>query len=332
MVTHLDIWSDVSIETVLQIYQDMVRIRAVEEEIAARYAEQKMRCPVHLSTGQEAVPAAMASILNDSDYAISTHRGHAHYLGKGGSLERMLAEIYGKASGCSKGRGGSMHLIDLDVNFMGTSAIVGNSIPIGVGFGLTIDRQKRDEVSCIFLGEGATEQGVFYESLNFAATQNLPIIFVVENNLYSVYSPLEVRRHADFSLCDLTNSVGISASRHDGNDAIGTFKALRSAVSHVRRGKGPYLIEFSVYRWREHCGPNFDNDLGYRSIEEFESWKSIEPVQSLRRTLIENLPNLEKIETEFSLAIHEEIREAFDFAEKSDFPNIEDAFAGEFRV
>ena len=177
-----------------RLYIEMYRIRAVEEMIAFKYPEGKMRCPTHLSIGQEAVPAAYSLLINNSDFAVSTHRGHAHYLGKGGDLKSMIAEIYGKKTGCSKGKGGSMHLIDLNVNFMGTSAIVGNSIPVGVGLGLSIELNKTDQISCIFLGDGAIEEGVFYESLNFAAVRNLPILFICENNLYSVYSPLSVRQ------------------------------------------------------------------------------------------------------------------------------------------
>ena len=184
-------------DNALKLFREMLCIRAVEEEIAAKYSEQKMRCPTHLSIGQEAVPAAVSQVLRCSDYAISTHRGHAHYLGKGGCLNRMIAEIYGKETGCSKGRGGSMHLIDLNVNFMGTSAIVGNSIPIGVGFALTIDRQNRDDISCVFLGD-ATEEGALARLLTLQLC-NLPVLFIVENNRYSVYSPPEVRRHPKFS-------------------------------------------------------------------------------------------------------------------------------------
>ena len=171
----------------LSFYKTMYRIRSVEEEISKRYSEGKMRCPTHLSIGQEAVPAAFSQIVSKKDYTVSSHRGHAHYLAKGGNLNSMIAEIYGKRSGCSNGKGGSMHLMDLSVNFMGTTAIVGNSIPIGVGLGLSAKTKKTKQISFIFFGDGAVEEGVFYESINFAATKKLPTIFVCENNLYSVY-------------------------------------------------------------------------------------------------------------------------------------------------
>ena len=153
-----------------------------------------MRCPTHLSVGQELVSAVFSLIAKKKDYAVSTHRGHAHYLAKGGSLKKMIAEIYGKETGTSRGKGGSMHLIDLNVNFMGTSAIVGNSIPVGVGLGLAIKLKNEKKISFVFLGDGAIEEGVFYESLNFAIVKQIPVIFICENNLYSVYSSLKVRQ------------------------------------------------------------------------------------------------------------------------------------------
>src|SRR3990172_8211928 len=153
----------------------MKRIRRVEEEIAARYAEWKMRCPTHLSIGQEAVAAAVGSVLQRDDFAVSGHRAHAHYLGKGGNLRAMIAELYGKATGCSRGRGGSMHLIDLAVGFEGSTAIVSNSIPVGVGLALAAKLKETGQISCVFFGDGAVEEGVFYESVNFAAVKKLPV-------------------------------------------------------------------------------------------------------------------------------------------------------------
>lgn len=155
----------------------MYRTRSIEEEIAKRYHEGRMRCPTHLSVGQEAVPAAFSQLVQKKDFAVSSHRGHAHYLAKGGNLKSMIAEIYGKKTGCSKGKGGSMHLIDLSVNFMGTSAIVGNSIPIGVGLGLSAKIKKTKQISFIFFGDGAIEEGVFYESINFATVKKTSCYF-----------------------------------------------------------------------------------------------------------------------------------------------------------
>ena len=176
------------------IYALMKKIRMTEERIAEEYPKGEIRCPTHLSIGQEA-PAAMVSLATrKSDFAVSTHRSHAHYIGKGGNLERMICELYGKENGCSKGKGGSMHLIDTEVGFMGSSAIVGNSIPIGTGISLSLKLNGSNAITIVYLGEAATEEGVFYESINFAALEKLKVLFVCENNKYSVYSPLSVRQ------------------------------------------------------------------------------------------------------------------------------------------
>lgn len=201
-----------------KLYYHILRIRLVEEKIAALYPEQEMRCPVHLSIGQEAVAVGACAALAKEDYALSGHRSHAHYLAKGGNLNAMLAEIYGKQTGCCHGKGGSMHLIDLSAGFLGAVPIVGSTIPIAVGtaFGSFLREEMR--VTLAFLGEGATEEGVFHESINFAMLKKLPIVFVCENNLYSVYSPLVVRQPADRSVVQLAQGHGIEGYQADGND------------------------------------------------------------------------------------------------------------------
>lgn len=308
----------------LKLYRHMQRIRRVEEEIATRYPEGKMRCPTHLSIGQEAVPAALAECLKPTDYAVSTHRGHAHYLAKGGDLKAMLAEIYGKAAGCAKGKGGSMHLIDLAVGFMGTSPIVGNSIPIGVGLALSAQIKKTNQVSCVFLGDGATEEGVFYESVNFAVLRKLPVIFICENNLYSVYSPLSVRQPQGRKIADMVAGLGIKSASGDGNDVLACHAMVSEAIAAIRTGGGPQFLEFSTYRWREHCGPYFDNDIGYRSVEEFEEWQRMDPLLTLRESL--DAQKRQPIDA----AIEAEVKAAFDFAETAPFPDAKEAYVGEY--
>lgn len=307
------------------LYQ-MMRIRLIEEAIADRYSEGKMRCPTHLSIGQEAVAAAVGQALRKDDFAVSTHRAHAHYLGKGASLNAMIAEIYGKATGCSKGRGGSMHLIDLSVGFQGSTAIVGNSIPIGVGLGLSIQLQNTDQVSCIFLGDGSIEQGVFYESANFSAVKKLPVIFICENNLYSVYSPLSVRQPEGRRIHEMVEGIGLTVHHGDGNDVEYVYTSVAQAIRDARRGGGPQFLEFYTYRWREHCGPNYDNDIGYRSESEFEDWKLKDPITAYQNWLLQQ----NRLATDELLAIEQkingEISIAFDFAERSPFPSPQDAF------
>ena len=314
----------------LRLLRYMHRIRMVEEEIAARYAEGKMRCPTHLSTGQEGVPAALAECLLPTDFAVSTHRGHAHYLAKGGNLKAMIAEIYGKVTGCSRGKGGSMHLIDVDAGFMGTSAIVGNSIPIGVGLALSAQHRETDQVSCVYFGDGATEEGVYYESLNFAAVRKLPVLFVCENNLYSVYSPLAVRQPPGRCIATVASSMGLKTIKGDGNDVLAVHDDCSRAIADIRTGGGPWLVEYSVYRWREHCGPNFDNDIGYRSVEEYEDWRRREPIGLLRAKLSSVVAELAELERQMVSELRREIDEAFQFAEASPFPASEEAFLGEY--
>ena len=300
-----------------KLLADMIRIRTLEEGIVARYGEQEMRCPVHLSIGQEASAVGICSALKTSDWAFSGHRNHAHYIAKGGSIQRMLAEIYGKATGCCGGKGGSMHLTDLDAGFIGATPIVGSTVPIAVGAALTAQYQHPGKVVVIFLGDGAMEAGVVSESINFAVLKNLPILFVCENNLYSVYSPMSVRQPSQRSLSQFAEGHGIKTQSIDGNDVELVFNAASIAVESVRAGHGPHFIELKTYRWREHCGPNFDNDIGYRTEEEFIAWKLKDPIALYSQ-------QFSNVEEEFNKA-ELEVNQAFDFAKSSAFPQLDAA-------
>ena len=299
-----------------KLYREALRIRNIELEISRRYSSNQIRCPVHLSIGQEGIAAACALVMKKLDFAVSTHRGHAHYLAKGGDLKKMIAEIYGKVTGCSKGIGGSMHLMDLNVNFMGSSAIVGNSIPVGVGLGLSAKLKKKNQISYVFFGEGATEQGVFYESVNFAIIKKLPVIFICENNLYSVYSDLKYRQPKTRKIYKLVKSFGIQAYKCNGNNVLDSYNTLIKARNFLLKKKQPVFIEFSTYRWLEHCGPNYDNDLKYRSENEFDFWKKKDPIKILKQYLKKDFSH-EKIEKK----IKNEINNAFNFALRSKFPS-----------
>lgn len=299
----------------------MLRIRMVEEAIADRYSEQEMRCPVHLSIGQEAIAVGVCSALQRDDYMMSSHRAHAHYLAKGGDLKAMIAEIHGKATGCSSGKGGSMHLVDLSVGMLGSTPIVGSSLPVAVGTAFASWFRGEKRITVAFIGEGATEEGVFSECLNFAALQQLPIIFICENNLYSVYSPLQVRQAKQRSRVAMAQSYGIFGAYGDGNDVEQVLKLADGAVARARQGDGPSFLEFATYRWREHCGPNFDNHIGYRTEEEFEGWKKRCPIESYQRHLMtEGIMDQNEIRR-MREEIKAEIEEAFSFAKASPFPH-----------
>lgn len=308
-----------------KLFESMLRIRLVEESIANKYSEQKMRCPTHLSIGQEAIAVGVCANLTSQDQVLSTHRAHAHYLAKGGCLNSMMAEIYGKASGCSKGMGGSMHLIDTSVGFMGSTAIVGNTIPVAVGLALEKKLTRKKSIACVFFGDGATEEGAFYESVNFAIIHSLPILFICENNLYSVYSGLEVRQPVDRKIYKMVRAMGISAQHGNGNDVEEVARKVKHAKTMILKSGGPQFLEFDTYRWREHCGPNFDNNIGYREESEFLKWKKKDP---LKNYYSENSQKYidRKIDT-----ISQEIDDAHQFADDSKFPTLQEynaAFQG----
>lgn len=313
------------------IYTELYRIRTIEEAIAKKYSEQKMRCPVHLSIGQEIVSAVFSQVVKKKDFAVSTHRSHAHYLAKGGNLRRMISEIYGKETGCSNGKGGSMHLVDLDVNFMGSSPIVGNIIPIGVGLGLSANIKNTDQITYVFIGDGAVEEGSFYESLNFASVKKIPVIFICENNLYSVYSDLSERQPMNRDNSKMVKSIGVNSKFCDGYDINKIYQVLGNASAQVRKNKKPLFLEFSSYRWREHCGPSYDNNIGYRSEKEFLLWKKKDPLNKIRNILSKKKMLNDKLIFE-EKRINLEIKKAFDYAVNSKFPKQKDAFEGEYAI
>jgi pyruvate dehydrogenase E1 component alpha subunit len=292
----------------------------VEEAIAERYSEQKMRCPTHLSIGQEAVAVGVSSALQTSDKVYSSHRAHAHYLAKGGDLDKLIAELYGKETGCTGGRGGSMHLSDLKAGFVASTAIVGNSIPLAVGNALHQKIQKLNEISVAYFGDGATEEGAFYESANFAAVRQLPVLFVCENNRFSVYSPLNVRQPEGRSITTLAEAIGLKSIEVDGNDVMKVAEVAAESISSIRNGEGPHLIEFNTYRHREHCGPNWDDDLNYRDDSEIQKWLARDPVDLAEEKLFRlniNAGEFKNIEKQIEL----DINAAFEFAEQSSFPD-----------
>ena len=303
-----------------KIYYVMKRIRLVEEEISKNYKHQKMRCPTHLSIGQELVGGLISLFLKKNDFAISTHRAHAHYLGKGGDLKALISELYGKITGCSKGRGGSMHLIDKKVSFMGSTAIVGSNIPIGVGLALSIKFDKSNKISCIFLGDGSIEEGVFFESVNFTAVKPTPTLFICENNNYSVYTPIHLRQPSDRKIYEMVESLGVKSFLADSRDINDTIIKFKKAVKFVRENKQPVFFEISTYRWKEHCGPNEDEHLKYRSKKELSEWKKADPLKEIEKVLLKNhlLTNIQI--KKITHKIKDEIAKAFDYAEKSEFP------------
>ena len=301
------------------ILEKLWYIRLVEEKICELYPEQEIRCPVHICIGQEAAAVGVCTNLNREDVVFSNHRSHGHYLAKGGNLKKFFAELYGKAEGCSHGRGGSMHLIDRAVNFMGSTPIVAGTIPVATGAALALKMQNSDSIAVVFFGDAATEEGVFYESINFAKLKKLPILFVRENNLYAVHTSLHTRQSAD--ICNIVNAYGISCYKTDGNNAVLVYETSQKAIDTIRKGNGPVFIEILTYRWKEHCGSNEDTALGYRSEQELAEWKQKDPIIRLQQLMFD-----EKVITPLEInaikeTIDSKIKKAVSFAKQSPSPD-----------
>lgn len=310
---------DIESKQLLSMHRSMLRIRMVEEGIIDRYAEQEMRCPVHLSIGQEASAVGICQALRHTDRVFSTHRCHAHYLAMDGDLNAMLAEIYGKAAGCVGGRGGSMHLSDPAKGLIASVPIVASAIPLAVGTALSDQIDGNKNVSVTFFGDASVEEGVFHESANFASLRNLPVLFVCENNLYSVYTPLKDRQPPR-PLTALASAHGMNYIHADGNDVVAVFNVAQQAVARARRGEGPTFLLLDTYRWREHCGPAFDNHIGYRTEAEYESWHAKCPIRASSEYL-QNQQLMSQIDEATMVAeLSREIDMAFEFAKTAPLP------------
>lgn len=314
---------DIPKEVIIKFYRTMLRIRLAEESLVAPIIKGDIKTPVHLYSGEEAIATGICSLLDKEDYIFGNHRSHGHYLAKGGDMGRMIAEIYGKETGCSRGRGGSMHLIDPENGILGIVPIVAGTISLALGASLAIKIKNQKRVVVTFFGDGATGEGVLYEALNFAALKRLPIIFACENNLYSTHLPIkEIRVNENIS--ETAVPFGIKSIRVDGNNVFDVYEASKRAVQQCRNGEGPVFIEFLTYRFRGHVGPD-DNIQGshtdIRPAAEIQSWLKKDPIKHLRKFLID-----EKIcsETEISKIIDDvtkEVEAATNFALKSNYPD-----------
>lgn len=307
----------------IKLYYKTLRIRLIENRIVEEYKNQKIRCPIHLSIGQEAISSPLSIVFNKNDYVVSNHRSHAHYLGKGGNLKKFIAEIYGKEDGCSGGRGGSMHLNDKESGFVASTPIVANSIPIGVGLALSKKIKNEKGIVIIFLGDGAIEEGVFYESLNFAILKNLRIIFVCENNLYSVYSKFEVRQPKLRKIYKMVSGFNIKSFCLNGNSFEKNYKFYKKALKYVNKNNKPLFVEFLTYRFIEHCGPNADDNLNYRIKKEISHWRKKDPIKSFEK---KNRELILKKKHKFVNIIEKEIDGAFEYAKNSKFASYKSAY------
>lgn len=300
----------------------MLRIRRVEEAIAERYKAQEMRCPVHLAIGQEAVAVGVCGALELRDGVFSNHRAHAHYLAKGGSLKAMLAELYGLEEGCCRGVGGSMHMIDLAAGFLGAVPIVGATVPLAVGAAWASRLRGENKIIAVFFGDGTFEEGVVHESINFALLHNLPVLFICENNLYACYTRISDRQ-PDRPIHKVAAAYGCESHLVEGDDVEAILLVASNAVKHLRAGGRPVFLECSTYRWREHCGPEFDDDLGYRPNGELEERIAHCPIDYLAEVLC-GMPDGARFIEDAEKIVAAEIESAFTAALASPLPNRDD--------
>lgn len=311
---------DIPVKILYDMYTTMVRMRKFEENVSDLIVNKEIQTPCHLYVGQEAVATGVCASLRKNDYVFSTHRSHGHYIAKGGDLKTLMAELYCRADGCSRGRGGSMHIANPDIGLPGSSAIVAGTIPLSVGVAYSFSLQKKDNVSVAFFGDGAVGEGVFYESLNLASLKKLPVIFVCENNLFSTHLPVS----ACLADTDIKKKAGIfdmPAARVDGNDVRTVYRTAKKMIEDARNNKGPAFLECMTYRWFGHVGPNYDIDKGLRSQEELDYWMKNCPIKRLERYLLRN--NLLSVSKK--KAIHEmieiEIEASIAFKNKSRSPD-----------
>jgi len=305
------------------MYESMLRIRLFEEAIAESATAKEFKGPTHLYIGQEAVAVGVCHALGKDDYVFGGHRSHGHYLAKGGGLRELAAEIFVRETGCSKGRGGSMHLTAPHIGLLGTSALVGGGMGPGVGTALASVLLGRDRVTAIFFGDGAIEEGIFHESLNFAALNKLPVLFICENNLYASHLKLEVRQPQP-DLFKHAAPYAVPGIRIDGNDVIKVYETAQEAVRRARAHEGPTLLECMTYRWRGHVGPSYDFEYNIRTREEVEHWMTKDPIKRYADLLASTGVMDEALKKKIDQGVRREVDDSIKFARESPFPAVED--------
>jgi TPP-dependent pyruvate/acetoin dehydrogenase alpha subunit len=308
-------------EILLLMYERMLKIRHFEDRVKDLFAAGEVPGSVHLYLGQEAVAVGACAPLNDDDFITSTHRGHGHIIAKGADMKRMMAELYGKATGYNKGKGGSMHIADPNLGILGANGIVGAGLPIATGAALSAKLRKSGQVAVCFFGDGASNQGTFHEAVNIGASFDLPVVYVCENNLYAVGTKQsDVRKVED--IADRGEGYAIPGLAIDGNDVIVVYEACKEAVDRARAGMGPTLVECKTYRWRTHFEGEPDT---YRSPEEVEAWLRREPIAPFRKRLLEQGILTEAEADAIEAGVLEELEQAVEFARQSPLPEPESA-------
>lgn len=305
-----------------KLYWTMLRIRFCEESLVEPIANGDVKCPVHLYSGEEAIAAGVCAALTESDWVFGNHRSHGHYLAKGGDLKALIAEIYGKETGCARGRGGSMHVIDPEMGMVGAAPIVGGTISLALGAALASRIRKESRVSVSFFGDGATGEGVLYESLNFAALNKLPMLFVCENNLYATHMPIRECRISDV-IVKIGDPCGITSIKVDGNDVLEVYEASKKAVGQCRNQHGPVLLECMTYRLRGHVGPDDNiqgNHTDIRPDAEIKEWIRKDPILRFQEYILNDGLFTESELRQVSEDIEKELADAYAFTHDSPYP------------
>ncbi len=304
-------------DKLVQMLQNMLLIRQFEEKVRELFGEGKLPGFIHLSVGEEAVPVGVCANLRDSDYITSTHRGHHHCIAKGVDVKIMMAELFGKSTGASKGKGGSMHIFDNKLGMLGANGIVGAGSPLAVGAALSAKMRGTDQVAVCFFGDGSANQGAVHEAMNLAGIWKLPVIFVVENNQYAQYT----RHDYDTAVVDLSvraKGYGMPGVTVNGMDVLAVYDAARQAVQMARTGKGPSLIECKTYRFYGH---NEGDPQVYRTQKEVEEWKKFDPLLNFRSKLIQDRILTEAAYSAMEDSAESKVAEAVKFAEGSPLPS-----------
>ena len=304
-------YSDLDIQ--IEHLKKMLIIRYAEEKISDKIVEGVIKCPCHLGIGQEAIPVGISSFLNKSDSIFGAHRSHSHFLALNNDVLSLFAETLGRVDGCSNGMGGSMHLIDTKNGFYGSVPIVGATIPIAVGAGFSHKLDRKNNISVSYFGDGATEEGVFHESLNLAKVNNLPVLFVCENNLFSSHMHI-LERQPELSTLRYSKAHSIPSLIVDGNDISAVYVASKMAIEKIRSGEGPFFIEFITYRWKGHVGPSDDNDVGLKRNKDLSIWKNRDPINRLKINLKKNHNlsdnDLKKVDSDIKKSINKSWNDA----------------------
>jgi len=302
------------------MFRTMVRIRRFEERVVREFADGNIPGSVHSYIGEEAVATGAIAHLKKEDYIMSTHRGHGHLIAKGGETDKMMAELFAKKTGYCLGKGGSMHIANLDIGMLGAAGIVGSGIPIATGAALSATLRGTDQVTIAFFGDGAANIGRFHEGINLASVWCLPIVFICENNLWAVSVPTSTSLNIP-NIADRAAGYGIPGVVVDGMDVMAVYEAAGEAVARARNGQGPTLIEAKTYRFRGH----FEGDSGtYRPQEEIDQWLQRDPIDQYRKKLLEMKVLTKKQAEEIDKEAIAEMDEAIKFAQESPFPELEE--------